>query len=93
MDVENEVLAEDKMVDERVAKAAEDDFFHDKQILPRRSQRSKKGQPPARLGLGEDIEPAAAPAHVPFHVAIKEPATIKETLSSKHSKEWIITGN
>ena len=36
-DVQNDVHAQDEIVDERIAKGAEDDFSHDNQLLSRRS--------------------------------------------------------
>ena len=86
MDVEKKSMQK-KLVDEGTSKAAENDFSKDGQVLPRKSQRSTKGVPPARFGLDDNVGASEA-THVAFHAAIKEPATIEEAFNSEYSKEW-----
>ena len=49
VDVDKEVHAQNKLVDEGTSKAAVNDFSEDRQVLPRRSQRSTKGVPTSSL--------------------------------------------
>ena len=70
MDVEKEAYAQNKLIDEGTSKAAENDFSKDGQVLPRRSQRSTKGVPPARFGLDDNVGASEA-THVAFHAASK----------------------
>ncbi len=62
----------------------EDSDEEDQQEVPRRSQRSTKGVPPARLGIDDYTEAT----HVALRASIEEPATIQEALSSKYSEQW-----
>ena len=55
VDVEKEVYAHNKLVDEGTSKTAENDFSKDGQMLPRRSQTSTKGVPPTRFGLDDNV--------------------------------------
>ena len=86
VDVEKEVYAQNKLVNEGTPKAAENDFSKDGQVLPRRSQRSTKGVSPARFDLDDNVGASEA-THVAFHAGIKEPATIEEAFNSEYSKE------
>ena len=87
MDIGKEVYAQNKLVDEGTSNTSDNVFSKDEQVLPRRSQRTTKGVPPARFGLDENIGASEA-THVAFHAGIEEPATIEEAFNSEYSKEW-----
>jgi hypothetical protein len=57
---------------------------------PRRSQRVTRGKGPVRFGFDEYAEPAdhSEVTHVALRVAVDEPNTLREALSSKHSAQW-----
>ena len=56
----------------------------------RKSQRVKKGQPPARYGFDEYAECAnfSESTHIALRVSIDEPDTLKKALECLNAKEW-----